>query len=169
MLARYFWAAVSFGRGARVLELGAGLGWGAYILAHYAKDVCCIEQDAKSVIACRKLWTKTNLQWQTGNIPGILSNYADETFDLVTCMEVIEHLPQGAGALLFVEAARLLRPGGHLVISSAFPDSRQKAEEMRVTNAHHVHILTDKEIRTLGAHYFAETTLIDGRCFIGRK
>lgn len=169
MLARYFLAAVSFGRGARVLELGAGLGWGAYILAHYAKDVCCIEQDAKSVIACRKLWTKTNLQWQTGNIPGILSNYADETFDLVTCMEVIEHLPQGAGALLFAEVARLLRPGGHLVISSAFPDSRQKAEEMRVTNAHHVHILTDKEIRTLGARYFAETTLIDGRCFIGRK
>lgn len=42
----------------------------------------------------------------------------DASFDAVLCVEVFEHLPEPLGAL--DELVRLLRPGGHLVLTAPF-------------------------------------------------
>ncbi len=42
----------------------------------------------------------------------------DESFDAVMCIEVFEHLPEPVKAIK--EFARLLKPGGHLIITAPF-------------------------------------------------
>ena len=44
--------------------------------------------------------------------------FADQSFDTVLCTEVIEHLPQPWMSLN--EMARVLKPGGHLILSAPF-------------------------------------------------
>jgi SAM-dependent methyltransferase len=41
--------------------------------------------------------------------------YADASFDLVTCLDVLEHVPDDVGAL--AEMLRVTRPGGHLLLT----------------------------------------------------
>jgi SAM-dependent methyltransferase len=44
--------------------------------------------------------------------------YADGSFDMVNCMEVVEHIPAAEGARTLGEIRRILRPGGFLLIST---------------------------------------------------
>jgi len=44
--------------------------------------------------------------------------FADDGFDLVTSMSVIEHVPQWDTALMLAELVRVCRPGGRLVITT---------------------------------------------------
>ncbi len=44
--------------------------------------------------------------------------FGSATFDVVTLIDVIEHLPKGMEATALSEASRVLRPHGHLVLST---------------------------------------------------
>jgi SAM-dependent methyltransferase len=44
--------------------------------------------------------------------------FADATFDLVTCMDVVEHLPELVRAPMFGEVRRVLKPGGRFVLQT---------------------------------------------------
>lgn len=85
---------------------------------------------------------------------GVLLRYADITvtdfpdgrFDAVTCMNVIE---QGAGAEAFLaESARILRPGGVLIVSTDY-DQQPPATTGRQPAGRHRHIFSPEEINAL--------------------
>ena len=59
---------------------------------------------------CRERGLTTIAQASAAALP-----YAAETFDLVTMLDVLEHIPDDAGAL--AEAMRVLRPGGLLMLA----------------------------------------------------
>lgn len=60
--------------------------------------------------------------------------FADHSFDLVLCTEVLEHLPEAHSSVK--ELARLLKPGGHLILTVPFlyPLHEEPHDYLRMTD-----------------------------------
>jgi SAM-dependent methyltransferase len=56
-------------------------------------------------------------------VPGCFANVADRSIGTVVAMHVVEHLPVNALFALFAESARVLRPGGLLMIETPNAES----------------------------------------------
>jgi O-antigen biosynthesis protein len=154
-LARYLWAA-QVAAGADVLDAGCGTGYGSAILAAggaartYAVDIdeACVER----VLA---------------DVPGVEASRADvrelpsddDSFDLVVCFEVIEHMEQRDAAIR--EFARVLRPGGTLLISSPNRNTYPPGNE------HHVHEYTPQELEAELAHVFDSVRMYRQHAWLG--
>lgn len=106
-------------KGGKVLDLGAGLGYGAFVLAQTAGSVVGIEADDASVAFSRQAWSPgaSNLDFRQGDAS--LIDEPDATFDVVTCFEVLEHTERPLDILR--EASRALKPNGRLVFSTPDP------------------------------------------------
>ena len=80
-------------KGNSVLDVGFGLGYGLTILSIYAESVTGIDVDKKCVEYCQESLSGRNpkliclKQYDGYNIP-----FADNHFDLVTCIDVLEHV-----------------------------------------------------------------------------
>jgi SAM-dependent methyltransferase len=104
--------------GQRVLDAGAGELRNRALCLHLkyvSQDFCQYEGRGDGLA----LQTNT---WDTSQID-IVSDITtipepDASFDVVLCTEVLEHLPNPLEALR--EFARLLRPGGHMIITAPF-------------------------------------------------
>ncbi len=98
-------------RPASILDLGCGTGFIIDWLARYAggKPVTGLEYSADGVHFCRRRGHRELVQASAVELP-----FAGESFDLVTSFEVFDEIPDDDPA--FQEAARVLRPGGHLLI-----------------------------------------------------
>ena len=97
------------GKSNRVLDLGCGTGT---MVIHLRRYGCTygVDVDHEAAGYCQERGIDTVVQATAGNLP-----YADGTFDLVTMLDVLEHIADDRGALL--EVARVLRPGGLLAVA----------------------------------------------------
>jgi 2-polyprenyl-3-methyl-5-hydroxy-6-metoxy-1,4-benzoquinol methylase len=99
-------------RGVRVLDYGCGPG---FLLERVlARGALCSAVDAspKSIDLINQRF-RTNRSWLGGSV--VLdppTQFSDSTFDLVTCVEVLEHLCEERAAKVILEIYRLLVPGG---------------------------------------------------------
>jgi len=85
--------------GDAVLDVGLGLGYGLNILATKAERLAGIDVDIRSVERGKRIFAghprvKEILAYDGKTIP-----FADKTFDVVTCVEVLEHVPDYEGFL----------------------------------------------------------------------
>jgi SAM-dependent methyltransferase len=98
--------------GAVVLEAGCGEGYGAALLARTARLVIGLDYDelTAAYVAARY----PGVRMTRGNLAHL--PLADEVLDVVTNLQVIEHLWDQPGFL--AECARVLRPDGLLLIST---------------------------------------------------
>lgn len=96
--------------GARILDAGCGSGRTLVELADYGGEVCGIElsSDAAELARARGLGDV-----QVGRLEEL--PWEDGAFDLITCLDVIEHVPDDVTAL--VELRRVARPGGWLLVT----------------------------------------------------
>jgi SAM-dependent methyltransferase len=149
-LARYLWARQVV-LGSDVLDAGCGRGYGSRILAGAgAARVVGVDIDPDAIDRARSA-VRDQTEWLVGDITVL--PFAADSFDVVVCFEVIEHLEQQTDALR--ELHRVLRPEGHLVISS--PNRCQYPPG----NPHHTHEFTIAEFtRLLQAHF----TTVDLYC-----
>lgn len=92
----------------RVLDVGCGAGDYLAILRHAGWDPVGIDFDEKAVAMARL----KGIDATVGDLAG--AGFATNSFDAVTMMNVIEHLP--APDAVFAECCRILRPGGRLVM-----------------------------------------------------
>ena len=95
--------------GARVLDAGCGSGRTLQELVDYG-DVSGIELNTEAAALARgralgdvEVGRLEELPWEDG------------TFDLITCLDVIEHVPDDTAAL--AELLRVCRPGGWLLVT----------------------------------------------------
>jgi SAM-dependent methyltransferase len=105
-------AAAELCRNARVLEAGAGEGYGAAALAERgAGAVVALDYDA---VAASHAATTYGVTTVRGNLVAL--PFRDGCFDVVVSLQTIEHLWDQPAFLS--ECARALRPGGRLILST---------------------------------------------------
>jgi SAM-dependent methyltransferase len=91
------------------------------------------------------------VEFRVGDVTALA--FPDDSFDVVTCFETVEHIDQPAQERFVAEAARVLRPGGLLIASS--PNRAQYPPG----NPYHVRELTPDELERLLRREFAEVRL----------
>lgn len=143
MLYRYV-QALERARGGAVLDTCSGLGWGANIVASVARSVDAVDLDEASVEFSSGQWQRENLRFREGNVLAL--PFADASYDVVLCMESIEHFTKEDGRKYLRELARVCKPGGAIFGSSAFPETRRGATRLCAKNPHHLHIYTRSEL-----------------------
>lgn len=146
-------AASSWVRGARLLEAGAGEGYGADLLRRSgAGPVVALDCDPSAVAhAARKYPAATVVRSDLQRLP-----FADGAFDAVVHLQTIEHLHDQRGFL--AECARVLRPAGTLIVSTpnrlTFPRYHD-----RPVNPFHTRELSAAELAALLRPRFASVRM----------
>ncbi|MFZ1994835.1 MAG: class I SAM-dependent methyltransferase [Solirubrobacteraceae bacterium] len=95
---------------ARVLDAGCGSGRTLVELARYGGEVSGIELNTEAAELARGRGVG---EVQVGRLEEL--PWDEATFDLITCLDVIEHVPDDVTAL--VELRRVARPGGWLLVT----------------------------------------------------
>ena len=143
-LHRYSFAA-GFVAGKRVLDLGSGEGYGTAMLAETASAVYGLDIDEDSVAHARHRYDLANAQFIEGSAVGLEKHFGQNTFDVVVCFEVIEHVTEHQLVLDGVD--HVLEDGGILVIST--PDRALYAAASTEPNPFHKWELSRDEFKTM--------------------
>jgi len=103
--------------GKRVVDVGCGGGILAEAMAAKGAEVLGIDLADKplKVAARHKLESGANVEYRLVAAER-LAEEMPETFDVVTCMEMVEHVPDPASTV--AACARLAKPGGWVVFST---------------------------------------------------
>ncbi|MBN1461202.1 MAG: methyltransferase domain-containing protein [Armatimonadetes bacterium] len=115
---RYVQWRYSFARhfvaGKSVLDVPCGAGIGLPYLRR-ASHLVGVDRDAGALEFAAERFGWTGVRLLRGDMTDI--PLAAESFDVVTCMEGIEHVARPDGIRFMGEVARVLRPGGYLLVS----------------------------------------------------
>ncbi len=95
------------------LDLGTGTGHTAAALAEHAAQVIGLDVSTGMLRAAGELYRRPNLEFIQA--PAQETGLPSESFDIITARHTLHHHPDLAATL--AEAARLLKPGGRLVIA----------------------------------------------------
>lgn len=103
--------------GRQVADIGCGGGIFSEALAHAGAHVTAIDASAELIEVARRHANAqaTPVDYETSTAEDLARRRAGH-FDVVTCLELIEHVP--APDSLIMACATLLKPGGVLVIST---------------------------------------------------
>ena len=102
--------------GLRVLDLGCGMGGLTVAMARSGAVVQPMDFEPDYCRITRLRGQRYDLDLQPVNAAGESLPFADHSFDLITCMDVLEHVQVPAQVL--AEAKRVLVPGGLLYITA---------------------------------------------------
>lgn len=143
---RYRFAA-HYARGKDVLDIACGEGYGtAGLMAAGAKSVIGFDIAPDAVEHARQRYSVDARVGSALAVP-----LPDESADLLVSFETIEHLPDPIGFI--AEIARLLRPGGQVIISTP----EKEHYHLDGPNPHHVHELSHEEFRASLKEHFEIT------------
>ncbi len=105
-------------QGGRVLDAGCGQGFYFPLYAALGLSAVGIESDPGPLAAARATAARTGAELVEAQVQKL--PFADASFDAVVLSEVLEHLSDAAPAL--AEAARVLRPGGLVLVTVPHAD-----------------------------------------------
>lgn len=104
-------------RGCRIVDVGCGGGILAEAMAAAGADVTGIDMAAAPLAVARlhQIESGAEVDYRQATAEGLAAEAAGE-YDVVTCLEMLEHVPHPAQTVASV--ARLVRPGGHVIFST---------------------------------------------------
>lgn len=134
--------------GKKVLDVGCGGGILAESMAARGANVSGIDLSEKALSVARLHLFESGLKvdYQLVSAEAFAETQAD-TFDVVTCMEMLEHVPDPASTIR--ACARLVKPGGHVFFSTL--NRKLKSYVFAVIGAEYVLNLLPK-----GTHEYAK-------------
>jgi ubiquinone/menaquinone biosynthesis C-methylase UbiE len=141
---RYKWVA-SFCRNLEVIDIPCGMGWGTSLIKG-AKSVIGVDISPEAIAEANQRYGK-NFRFVVGSMEHL--EFPDNNFDVVSCLEGIEHVPTAIGEAFMREAARVLKPGGLLLLSSPHPITGTHSG-----NPYHVYEYPPEEMRALISRHF---------------
>ena len=135
---------------ATILEIGCGTGHNLQMLARYGALEAVELDDAARALASKRLGQPV----RAGKLPD-LANEMDKTFDLVTLLDVLEHIPDDREALAAI--VRLITPGGKLLLTVPANPWMWSAHD---TVHHHFRRYRKREIAALSREVGLEIELL---------
>lgn len=145
-------SALGLAPGARILDAGCGSGRNMLELARYGA-VSGVEVSPDSVRVARERGVGEVVQGSISEMP-----FADASFDVAVCLDVIEHLEDDHAAL--AELRRVVAPGGALIVTvPAYPwlwssHDTINQHQRRYTRASLLHAASGAGWRTERVTYF---------------
>jgi SAM-dependent methyltransferase len=149
------WHRYAFARrlvhGKRVLDAACGEGYGTALLGAVAKSVVGIDVDLATINHASATYGEgTRVQFVPTSCTGLPLPSA--SFDVIVSFETIEHLEPAEQPQMLAEFARVLAPGGLLVISS--PNRRLYSDARAYVNPYHLRELYRDELAHLLSRRF---------------
>ncbi|MCX4219525.1 MULTISPECIES: glycosyltransferase [unclassified Pseudomonas] len=142
---RYLLASRYVRNGDRVLDAACGLGYGAYTLFNCsdASSILGVDGSNYAIKYAEKNFSAVNpqLTFKEGWLPEALNDIPDNSIDLITSFETLEHVPDPVG--LLAEFYRVLSPSGRIVLSVPNDWSDETGED---PNEFHFHVYTWERI-----------------------
>ena len=140
-----------FATGRRVLDAACGEGYGTSLLGAVAAGAVGVDIDAATIgHASARYGDGTRVRFVEGSCTKL--PLPDASFDVIVSFETIEHLPAADQPPMLAEFARVLAPGGIVVISS--PNKRVYSDERAYVNEFHLHELYRDDLARLLAPAF---------------
>lgn len=133
--------------GHQVLDVGCGGGLLAEGMVRRGARVLGIDlaPEALAVARLHALESEVTVEYRQVAVEA-LAESAPAGFDLVTCLEMLEHVPDPAA--IVTALARLVRPGGHVIISTI--NRNAKAFVLAIVGAEYV-----MRLLPMGTHRYA--------------
>jgi SAM-dependent methyltransferase len=160
---RYAFAA-RFVAGRRVLDAACGEGYGSALLARTAADVAGVDIDAATLAhAGQRYRDVANLAFHRASATAL--PFADASFGAIVSFETIEHLEAADQPSMLAEFARVLAPGGLLILSA--PNRVEYSDRRGYANPFHRHEHDRAELDALLARHFAARRFLGQRIWLG--
>jgi len=154
-ISRYAFAS-RFAPEALVLDVGCGAGYGTAELASRARFAIGIDLAPEAITHATSTYTLPNIRFVPGS--ALALPFANESFELVTAFEVIEHLTDWRS--LLSEAKRLLHPDGVFLVSTPNKDYYTASRGSAGPNPFHTHEFEFDEFRTVLTEFFPHCTVL---------
>ena len=129
----YPWAVINSGvrAGMKVLDAGCGNAIFPIYLAKNGCDVTAADLEMDTGLADMH---GVNINYHIGTITDL--PFEDDSFDMVFCLSVLEHLPEHETAAAVCELVRVLRPSGRLVVTVDFFDDLERTLHFEMNGRH---------------------------------
>lgn len=125
----------------KVLDIGCWTGQFEQIACKYTKQIVGIDPGVEAIKTAKRLVPKA--KFFVGDALNL--KFKDNSFNTVTIMDVIEHIPKGTEIRCLKEIKRVLKPNGYLIISTPY--------------AHPLSILLDPASFLIGHRHYSESQL----------
>ncbi len=160
LMKRIVWKQLGDIRDKKILDFGSGIGVTANYLAAY-NEVTAIEPDEESV---GERWAD-NYYTQIIGSTDEMRKFADETFDLIICHNVLEYTQDRE--IIVKEFARALKPDGRISIVKHNRAGRVMQMVVLLNDFEHAHSLLDGNdgmVSRYGAIHYYEDSDVEKWC-----